>query len=431
MIPQSIPTSTKTALKAQMASLPMWMPKLAFAPKAEAPRGDTLIVIFLRGAADALNIVVPHGEPLYYRRRPTLAIPHPDDRRTSAELRTLDLDGFFGFHPRLHPLLPIWQGKQLAIVHACGAPDDSRSHFRAMELMERGVANETGPASGWIGRHLATHNTGNLSPLRAVGFANPLPRSLRGPVAASALKSIADFHLGGDAQALMRMQRMLAAVYANDPALGNDETLSAVGQGTLEVIALLNKLNPAAYLPANGAVYPTSEFGMALQQIALLIKAEVGLEVAAVDVGGWDTHFLQGGSQGMMAGLLDDLALGLGAFHADLVEHADRISVVVMSEFGRRLQENGSFGTDHGHGSAMLLLGGNVRGGLVHGRWPGLAEEQLVGPGDLAVTTDYRDILGELCLKRMQNRNVGEIFPGWVLTDQGIFRDEAASTEEM
>jgi uncharacterized protein (DUF1501 family) len=216
---------------------------------------------------------------------------------------------------------------------------------------------------------------------------------------------------------------MLASVYAHDPALGNDETVGMVGQGTLEVMALLNKLKPTAYHPAHGAHYPATDFGMALQQIALLIKAEAGLEVAAVDVGGWDTHFVQGGSQGIMAALLDDLAQGLAAFHADLIEQAKRISVVVMSEFGRRLQENGSFGTDHGHAGAMLLLGGHVKGGMVHGQWPGLAQEQLVGPGDLAVTTDYRDILSELCLKRLQNSNLAEIFPGWTLQDRGVFEE--------
>ena len=402
-------------------SMPGWMPRLAFAAPAVAPRGDTLVVIFLRGAADVLNMVVPHGEDEYYAQRPTLAIPRPDDRRAEANHRTVDLDGFFGLHPTLRPLTEAWQARNLAVIHACGAPDDSRSHFRAMELMERGVETESGPASGWIGRHLATHNTGNLSPLRALGFANPLPRSLRGPIPASALRSITDFHLGGDERALAAMQQALSAVYATDPALAHDTSLGDIGQGTLAVMAILDQLDPERYRPRTDAQYPDSDFGLALRQIAMLIKADAGLEVAAVDHGGWDTHFVQGGSQGLMATLLTDLADGLTAFHADMVDHLNQVSVVVMSEFGRRLSENGSFGTDHGHGSAMFLIGGNVDGGKIHGRWPGLATEQLVGPGDLAVTTDYRDVLGELCVKRLGNAHLDEIFPGWQVNDQGIF----------
>lgn len=398
-----------------MATLPNWMPRLAFAAEATAPRGDTLVVIFLRGAADVLNMVVPHGEDGYYTRRPTLAIPRPDDRRTAAALRTVDLDGFFGLHPMLRPLVPAWQAKHLAIVHACGAPDESRSHFRAMALMERGVTSDSGPASGWLGRHLATHNTGNHSPLRAIGLGERLPQSIRGPVPASALRSIADFHLGGDEQALRAMQAALNALYSGDAALG------ATGVDTMSVMQLLAKLSPATYQPTGGVTYPESELGLALKQVAMLIKAEVGLEVAAVDHGGWDTHFVQGGSQGQMAGLLDDLGRGLAAFHADLVEHANRLSMIVMSEFGRRVQENGSLGTDHGHGSMILALGGNVVGGRVHGLWPGLHDENLVGPGDLAVTTDYRDVLGELCSKRLNNRALPTIFPGHTVTIPNVF----------
>jgi uncharacterized protein (DUF1501 family) len=308
----------------------------------------------------------------------------------------------------------MWQAGHLAPIHACGAPDESRSHFRAMELMERGVEDERGPGSGWIGRHLATLNTGNPSPLRAVGLGQLPQRSLSGAVPVSALRSIADFHLGGDARAVAQMQAALTTLY------GNNEPLSAVGQETLDILDTLQALDPLGYRPAGGARYPDSEFGLGLRQIAMLIKADVGLEVAAVDVGGWDTHFAQGGSEGLMAGLLADLAGGLAAFHADLVDQADRLTVVVMSEFGRRAQENGSLGTDHGHGSLMLLVGGHVVGNRVHGAWPGLAPEQLIGPGDLAVTTDYRDVLAEVCLKRLNNPALAEIFPGYTATPRGF-----------
>jgi uncharacterized protein (DUF1501 family) len=378
------------------------MPRLAFAPENTAPRGDTLVVVFLRGAADVLNMVVPHGEPAYYKLRPSLGIARPDHSSRKAEERVVDLDGFFGLHPTLAALLTPWQSGHLGIIHACGAPDESRSHFKAMELMERGVDDERGPASGWIGRHLATLNTGNPSPLRAVGMGSRPQRSLNGSVPVSALRSIADFHLGGDARALAQMRAALDTVYAED----------ALGQETLSIMDTLQTLDPLDYRPAHAAAYPETEFGLALKQTAMLIKAEVGLEVAAIDVGGWDTHFAQGSNVGLMPNLMKDLADGLAAFHADMSDHLNSLTAVTMSEFGRRASENGSLGTDHGHGSMMMVLGGHVHGGRVHGQWPGMADGQLIGPGDLAVTTDYRDVLSEVCVKRLNNPATNDIFPG-------------------
>ncbi|GAB4417376.1 MAG: DUF1501 domain-containing protein [Anaerolineales bacterium] len=390
-----------------------WMPRLSFAPAKQGPRGDTLVVIFLRGAADVLNMVVPHGEDAYYQFRPSLGIPRPDDRRSSAAERIIDLDGFFGLHPALAPLLEIWQSEQLAIIHACGAPDESRSHFKAMELMERGVEDERGPASGWLGRHLASLDTGNTSPLRAIGVGEMPQRSLSGSVPVSALRSIADFHLKGDPRALAQMQAVLSAVYA-----GEDPT-AINGQETLSIMDTLQQLDPLGYMPAGQAGYPESEFGLALKQVAMLIKAEVGLEVAAIDLGGWDTHFAQGN---LMKNLMADLSAGLAAFHADLYAYADKLTVVTISEFGRRVAENGSLGTDHGHGSMMMLLGGNVNGRLIHGHWPGLEREQLVGPGDLAVTTDYRDVLGEILQKRLNNPALDLVFPDYQPRTGNILR---------
>lgn len=387
-----------------------WLPRLSFAPVNTAPRGDTLVVVFLRGAADVLNMVVPHGEDSYYQLRPSLGIVRPDDSSTKKEDRAVDLDGFFGFHPTMRPLLEAWQSEQLAIIHACGAPDESRSHFKAMELMERGVDNERGPASGWIGRHLATLNTGNSSPLRAVGMSTRLQRSLSGSVPISALRSIADFHLGGDPRALQQMCDALSTVYQDD----------VLGQDTLSIMDTLQKLDPTKYQPFGGlrtaspiTNYPDTEFGLALKQTAMLIKADVGLEVSAIDLGGWDTHFAQGSASGLMPNLMKDLAEGLAAFHADMAEYMNHLTAVTMSEFGRRASENGSLGTDHGHGSMMMVLGGNVDGGKVHGQWPGLAEGQLIGPGDLAVTTDYRDVLSEILTRRLNNPATNEIFPDY------------------
>jgi uncharacterized protein (DUF1501 family) len=384
-------------------AVPTWMPRLAFAPRDTAPRGDTLVVVFLRGAADVLNMVVPHGEEAYYQLRPSLGIPRPDDSRSKPAECAVDLDGFFGFHPSMNSLLEVWQSEHLAIIHACGAPDESRSHFKAMELMERGVDDERGPASGWIGRHLATLNTGNTSPLRAVGMGTRPQRSLSGTVPVSALRSIADFHLGGDPRALQQMRAALNTVYEGD----------VLGQDTLSIMDTLERLDPLTYIPDRSAQYPDSEFGLALKQTAMLIKAEVGLEVSAIDVGGWDTHFAQGSTSGLMPNLMKDLAEGLAAFHADMYDHMNSLTTVTMSEFGRRASENGSLGTDHGHGSMMMVLGGNVQGGRVHGDWPGMQEGQLIGPGDLAVTTDYRDVLSEVLVKRLNNPATDEIFPDY------------------
>jgi uncharacterized protein (DUF1501 family) len=394
-------------------TLPTWMPRLAFAPRNTAPRGDTLVVVFLRGAADILNMVVPHGEEAYYRLRPSLDIPRPDDSSAKQTERAVDLDGFFGFHPSMHSLMDAWQSQQLAIIHACGAPDESRSHFKAMELMERGVDDERGPASGWIGRHLATLNTGNSSPLRAVGMGTRPQRSLSGSVPVSALRSIADFHLGGDVRALQQMRAALSTVYQED----------VMGQDTLSIMDTLETLDPLTYATSRHAKYPESEFGLALKQTAMLIKAEVGLEVSAIDVGGWDTHFAQGASTGQMANLMEDLSDGLAAFHADMQDHMHQLTTVTMSEFGRRASENGSLGTDHGHGSMMMVLGGHVKGGKVHGAWPGLQEGQLIGPGDLAVTTDYRDVLSEILVKRLNNPATPEVFPNYLSKLPNIMQD--------
>jgi uncharacterized protein (DUF1501 family) len=376
--------------------------------------GDVLVVIFLRGAADALNIIVPHGEQAYYETRPTLAVARPDDNKSPIVERALDLDGFFGLHPLLSPLMPIWEQGHLAPIHACGAPDESRSHFKAMELMERGVEDTHGPGSGWINRHLATLNTGNGSPLRAVGLGEAAQRSLQGAVPVSALRSISDFHLAGDRKVESLMQAGLSSLY------GTEDPLGVLGQETLRILRTLETLNPDTYVAQTSTAYPTSEFGTGLRQIAMLVKAQVGLEVAAIDLGGWDTHFAQGTNQGLMPNLMSELAAGLAAMHEDLADYHSKLSVVVMTEFGRRVKENASLGTDHGHGGLMLLMGGNVAATTSHGAGAGLERDQLFGPGDLAVTTDYRDVLSDVCKKRLNNGNIGQIFPEFSPTQSGF-----------
>lgn len=383
------------------------MPRLAFAPQGQAPRGDVLVCVFQRGAMDGLNALVPVGDSNYYRNRPKLAIaqPKPGDAKSA-----IALDSFFGLHPALKGLKPVWDAGQLAPVHACGSPDPTRSHFDAMQYMEAGAPGNKTLGTGWLGRHLMTLNTGNTSPLRAVGMGTMLPASLRGSSSATVMKSIVDFHLKGNAAQAAAAQQTLMALYA---APENGEALLKQSATEIEAtIKLLSKVNVASYSPANGAKYPSSDFGTGMMQIAQLIKAEVGLEVACIDSGGWDTHINQGGAEGQMARLLAELGDSLGAFHTDMGDKMKRVLVVTMSEFGRRVEENGSGGTDHGHANAMFLLGGGVVGGKVHGTWPGLAKENLDN-GDLALSTDYRDVLSEIISKRLGNANLADIFPNY------------------
>jgi len=387
-------------------TLPAWFPRVAFAAS-PSPQRDVLICIFQRGAADGLNMVVPVGDDSYYKNRPTIKIAQPSGAAGAA----IDLDGFFALHPSLAPFKELWDDGVLAAVHATGSPDGTHSHFDAMDFMERGTPGSKSIPTGWIGRHLGSVDTsGNTSPFRAVGMGTLVQASLRGPVAATALQSIADFHLGGKgavASQIATFQASLSSLYADDA------WLDLQAQQTVNAINTLAAKNPGAYQPQNGAKYPDTDFGSAMMQVAQLIKADLGMEVACVDLGGWDTHASQGGATGQQADLLAELAGGLAAFHADLADRMSRIIVVTMSEFGRRLLENGSGGTDHGHGNCMFVLGGGVNGGKVYADWPGLAPEQLSSPGDLAITTDYRTVLAEIVDRRLLNPKLGDVFPGF------------------
>jgi uncharacterized protein (DUF1501 family) len=357
-----------------------------------------------------LNIVVPHGDEQYYAIRPTIGIPRPDDNQ--ADSRVVDLDGFFGLHPALDPLAEIYQAGDLAFVHATGAPDETRSHFEAMDLMERGAA--VNDYTGWLARHLATLDTGSDSVLRAIGVGDMLPASLTGAVSATALESIADYHLQGRDERVGEMQAILQTLYQQD-----DSMLTAVADQTMAAIAMLEQIDTANYLPA-GRSYPEQAFGQSMQMVAQLIKADVGVEVACVDLGGWDTHVAQGSTEGILARNLTELGQGLTAFYEDLGALTGQVTVVVMSEFGRRAQENGGLGTDHGHGGMMMVLGGGINGRQVLADWPGLHDEQLVGPGDLAITTDYRDVLANLIHHRLNNPRLGDVFPGYTVNELGL-----------
>ena len=319
-----------------IVALPTWMPRISLADPHVGPAGDTLVCIFLRGGADGLNMVVPHGDEQYYAHRPLIGIPRPDDNR-AVDGRTVDLDGFFGLHPTLAPLHDIYAAGDMAFIQATGSPDETRSHFEAMDLMERG-ATENGDYTGWLARHLATLDSGNSSSLRAVGIGDMLPASLTGAVSSTALQSIAEYHLGGRPERVGQMTSLLQTLYEQ-----NQDMLAVAAQQTFASMAVLGKIDTVNYVP-NGRVYQENEFGQAMRMVAQLIKAEVGVEVACIDLGGWDTHVAQGGASGTLANLLTELADGLTAFYEDLQAQMGNVTVVVMSEFGRRLQENGRSG---------------------------------------------------------------------------------------
>lgn len=381
-----------------------WMPRLAFTPEGVEPPGDMLVVVFQRGGMDGLNAVIPYTESRYYDLRPTLAIPEP---KSGDDASAIDLDGFFGLHPSLRPLKDLWDDESLAIVHAVGSPDPTHSHFDAMDYMERGTPGEKSIPTGWIGRHLQTAPWQNESPFRAVGMGGVMQASLRGPVPVTTLQSIADFRLQGDAPRMDDLRRSLTALYAGG------SPLDQLANDTFDAVDILSQVDVSTYTPVQGADYPESEFGTAMMQIAQIVKAEIGLEAACVDIGGWDTHNAEGQLDGTFPNLLNEFASGLAALVHDLGERAGLVTIVTMSEFGRRVQENGSGGTDHGHGNCMFVLGGGVNGGKVYGQWPGLEEDQLFGPGDLDISTDYRDVLAEIIEKRLQNPALDEIFPGY------------------
>jgi len=392
------------------------MPRLAFAPASQAPHGDVIVCIFQRGGKDGLNVVIPTFDANYHKLRPTIAIPDP---KSGDPKTAIDLDGRFSLHPALAKLKPLYDDGALAIAHACGSPDPTHSHFDAMDYMERGTPGAHTLTTGWLARHLASLDNGNKSQLRAVGISTMLQSSLHGEIPAIALRSIADFHLRAQPKNIESLQKTLSALYAL-PAISNPG-LSNAAQEALDISQILTKVNASVYKPANGATYPAGDFAKGLQQVAQLIKAEVGLEVACVDIGGWDTHANEGTTDGTLARLLTDLGDSLAAFYTDLGNKTKNVIVVTMSEFGRRAHENGSGGTDHGHANVMFLLGGGVSGGKVYGDWPTLAPDKLAAPGDLAVTTDYRDILAEVVSKRLNNPKLDQVFPNYTPNMRGLF----------
>jgi uncharacterized protein (DUF1501 family) len=378
-----------------------------------AARGKTLICLFQRGAADALNVVVPHGEASYYKLRPSIAIPRPNGAGGTG---AIDLDGFFGLHPSLAPMKPLWDMGILAPIHAVGSPSATRSHFDAQDYMETGTPDQKGTRDGWLNRYLAVRGTCEAgcvhdpkeSPFRAVAMTQQTPRMLEGPAPTIAMNSLDEFSVRATGPAADRLE----ALYRT----GSADVVHAAGGEMFEAVKILKSANPQKYLPQNNANYPNSQFGTRLKQIAQLIKADVGLEVAFADVGGWDTHVNQGGSTGQLAGRLDDFAKSIAALVTDLGDRMSDVTVMTMSEFGRTVRQNGNGGTDHGHASALFVIGGDVKGKKVYGKWPGLQPEQLYEGRDLALTTDFRAVFSEVAAKHLGATRMDTIFPGFTST---------------
>ncbi len=386
------------------SAIPSFLTRSVLAQATTAQRnGKRLVVIFQRGAADGLNVVVPYAEKNYYAMRPTIAIE---------KNQVLDLDGFFGLHPAMQPLKPLWDEGHLAIVPATGSPDPSRSHFDAQDFMESGTPGVKATPDGWLNRALRAedqyHALHHATAFRAVAMGTQLPRTLQGIVPAIAVGNVQDFNVGGGNPAAQPVGSSFEAMYGNSV----NAVLHSTGSETFEAVKMLQSTNPAKYVPAAGANYPKGPFGDSMRQVAQLLKANLGVEAAFADIGGWDTHQNQGNANGQLANRLRDFSAGLAAFWTDMGDQAENVVVVTMSEFGRTARQNGTAGTDHGHANVMFVLGGPVKGGKIYGKWPGLSDGQLHEDRDLAITTDFRQVLGEAAYKTLGARNLELVFPG-------------------
>ncbi|HEY7501816.1 MAG TPA: DUF1501 domain-containing protein [Vicinamibacterales bacterium] len=405
----------RTTATAVALSVPAWLPRVTYAQTENMDR-DILVSIFLRGGADGLTLVPPFGEAAYYSLRPTIAIPRPD---SGSATPAVNLDGFFGLPTAMAALLPAFQSGQLLIIHAVGSTDPTRSHFDAQFFMEIGKPGDRNVVTGWLGRHLASKPPMRAdAALRGIGFAFGLPQTLVGAPDTLPIPDPSNFGLAGNSST-----RAARLAWLGNSYLIERDPLRTAALNTQRTINTLSALNIGGYVPAGGAVYPTSSFGNALRSTAALIRSDMGIEAVQIDLGGWDTHSAQGPLTGGMSQLMQGLALGLAAFHQDMnaANRMSRLTVVVMSEFGRVARENASQGTDHGHGNVMFVMGGAVQGGRVMRNWPGLNAGQLYENQDLAVTIDYRDILAEIVQRRLANPNLSVVFPGFTPFMHGVF----------
>jgi uncharacterized protein (DUF1501 family) len=391
------------------AAVPSFLTRAAWAAAAAGSNNKRLVVIFQRGAADGLNIVVPHAEPSYYAMRPSINIPRQ---------QVIDLNGFFGLHPSLAPLKPLWDQRQLAIVHAAGSPDTTRSHFDAQDYMESGTPGVKITSDGWLNRTLQSELAAGHSPFRGIALGTSLPRILAGKAPAVAVSNVNGFSIAGGNPAAAPLGNTFEAMYAESV----DSVLHSTGRETFEAVKMLKSADPQRYTPAPGANYPPGRFGDALRQTAQLIKSNLGVQIAFTDIGGWDHHVNEGATEGQLATVLRDFSQSIAAFWTDLGSITADTVLVTMSEFGRTVRENGNRGTDHGHANVMFVFGGPVRGGRVYGRWPGLDPSQLNEGRDLALTTDFRRVLGEAVSRHLGNTNLTSVFPGFDNSPQACLR---------
>lgn len=381
------------------AAIPSFLARAAFGATEAGNINKRLVVIFQRGAADGLNIVVPQAERAYYAMRPTINIP---------QAKVIELNGFFGLHPALASLKPLWDQKHLAVVHAAGSPDTTRSHFDAQDYMESGTPGIKATSDGWLNRTLQSEMAAD-TPFRAVALGTSLPRILAGSAPAVAVSNIGGFGIAGGSPGAAPVVNTFEAMYAQSL----DSVLHGTGRETFEAVRMLKATDPQHYTPSAGANYPRGRFSDSLRQTAQLIKANLGVQVAFTDIGGWDHHVNEGAVEGQLAGVLREFAESIAAFWIDLGPLADETVIITMSEFGRTARENGNRGTDHGHANVMFLLGGPVRGGHVYGSWPGLEQAQLCEGRDLALTTDFRRVVGEAVSRHLGNRKLSTVFPGF------------------
>jgi uncharacterized protein (DUF1501 family) len=396
--------SRRALLSASCATPALLAPRFAFATGRAAPP-VTLVCVFLRGAVDALSVVVPHSDPAYYQARPTIAIAPPKHKDGA-----LDLDGRFGLHPRLSSLKPAFDAGELAFVHAVGSPHPTRSHFEAQDYLETATPGER-RRDGWLGRCALEQTSGASPSLPRVALSPRTPLALRGAAPVFSTPGLERFQLRAPERLRGRVEAAFARMYADEPSIP-----ARAESNALSVAQKLRKLGVRDYKPEHGAVYEKS--ATPLRDAAFLIKAELGLRVAWIDLGGWDTHQAQGNAdRGRLAPLLGGLGAGLAAFRRDLGSRLENIVVLVMSEFGRTVEENGTQGTDHGHGTAMMLLGGSVRGKKVYGQFPGLAPEHRYEGRDLAVTTDFRDVFAEVA-EHLGAASLASVLPGYAFDEK-------------
>jgi len=380
------------------AAVPSFLTRAAFGV-ANAASNKRLVVIFQRGAADGLNIVIPHAEPSYFTMRPSIAI---------SRSQVIDLNGFFGLHPAMTSFKPLWDQGHLAIVHAAGSPDTTRSHFDAQDYMESGTPGVKSTTDGWLNRIMQSEAASD-TPFRAVALGTSLPRILSGKASVVAVSNVNSFSIANGNPAAAPLGNTFEAMYAQSV----DSVLHGTGNETFEAVKMLKAANPQHYTPAAGADYPKGRFGDALKQTAQLIKANLGVQIAFTDIGGWDHHVNEGAAEGQLANVLRDFSQSIAAFWTDLGPLGEDTVIATMSEFGRTARENGNRGTDHGHANVMFLLGGPVKGGRVYGQWPGLDPAQLNEGRDLALTTDFRRVLGEAVSKHLGNAQLNAVFPGF------------------